>query len=329
MINHYSIVNCLYFIILILVSPVIVADENSESNDDDSDKQCLIGVSQIQSVADLDGDGSVGQSDKVILKKAIKKRLYYAFYDLNADGKLNRDDLERLKKQIGMNSTVFDQEVAALFHRSKQFQLVDSGEELNAMAYNIGTGSLAGHGEHWNNLDGDLSIAGYKLADFYKVEGINVPQDRGSVAALFWGQGATPVFANGADDYPTPGGAWENERVVAFAGGPPTFTSSPDELWHTHAGLCITTELRSTGIEIVLNQHTSYTECQAIPSLTTSSITGQNTWINIWMVHMWIYDLNPNGFFANTHPCIDPDAPSEHTINGGREVPPFFAHHGG
>ena len=49
--------------------------------------------------------------------------------------------------------------------------------------------------------------------------------------------------------------------------------------------------------------------------------------MNFWMLHVWLFDLNPNGVFGGTHPCVDPDAPPESSINGDREVPPFFAHH--
>ena len=42
-----------------------------------------------------------------------------------------------------------------------------------------------------------------------------------------------------------------------------------------------------------------------------------------------MFDLKPNATFANTHPCIDTDAPSEDDINVGRDVPPYFQHHSG
>ena len=123
-----------------------------------------------------------------------------------------------------------------------------------------------------------------------------------------------------------------NSRVIAFAGHAPKFTSSPHEQWHTHAGLCFTTETVDGKKRIVLNQHTAFLECQAIPSedkLGTSPIGPVNPWVNIWMLHVWMFDLNPNGLFANTHPCLDPHAVDEATINNGRPVPPFFQHHGG
>ena len=100
---------------------------------------------------------------------------------------------------------------------------------------------------------------------------------------------------------------------------------------HKHGGLCMTVlhsydangNLVRTGSA---NQHTTFNECQAIPN-DERMPDGSSMWANFWMVHMWLYDLNPNGFFAGTHPCVDPNGLDESTINGDRNVPHFFAHH--
>jgi len=55
---------------------------------------------------------------------------------------------------------------------------------------------------------------------------------------------------------------------------------------------------------------------------------GSVLWTNFWMVHMWIYDLNPKGLFGGAHPCVEPNGPSDKTINGDRPVPHFFKGHG-
>ena len=118
-------------------------------------------------------------------------------------------------------------------------------------------------------------------------------------------------------------------RVVSFAGAPPTFFDSPEESWHTHAGLCFTSHYGEDGrIDRKGDQQTSFLECQALPSIAKTADSPLNPWINIWMLHLWQYDLNPDGKFANTHPCLDQNALPEHELNGDREVPPFFAHHG-
>ncbi|NRB41490.1 MAG: hypothetical protein HRU20_23965 [Pseudomonadales bacterium] len=54
-----------------------------------------------------------------------------------------------------------------------------------------------------------------------------------------------------------------------------------------------------------------------------------NLWVNIWMLHAWIYDLNPMGLFSGTHPHVDPNATPESSRRDGREVPMYFMmHHG-
>jgi hypothetical protein len=86
--------------------------------------------------------------------------------------------------------------------------------------------------------------------------------------------------------------------------------------------------------EFIINQHLSFNECQALPNSNPQLIGFDgltpifiNISVNTWMVHMWMFDLNPHGFFANTHPDVDPNAASEDIINGGRPVPHFFAGH--
>lgn len=64
-----------------------------------------------------------------------------------------------------------------------------------------------------------------------------------------------------------------------------------------------------------------------MPSDASMMPDDRNMRANFWMVHLWIYDLNPSGLFAGTHPCVERNAPSEETIVGNREVPMFFMDH--
>lgn len=315
----------IFFILLTVFSTLSFAD---------SSKQKLCGApTSILTSADFDGSGHVDKDDIKLIKKVLKRKQYYAFYDFNADGKLNEKDVEAAKNQVGTLSSTQDREMAKLFHQVKQFGVVDSTIELIAMGQLKFADSLAGHGQHWINLFGRDASVGRGVSKFYRPEGLNVPEKGKRVWGLFWAQAAIPVFENGATDYPKPGGAWMNSRVVSFAGAPPKFTSSQNETWHTHAGLCFTTSNVDGKEKIILNQHTTFLQCQAIPTTrklgTTSTGLQINPWINVWMLHVWMFNLNPNGIFANTHPCLDPNAPSEHEINGDRPVPPFFQHHEG
>ena len=310
--------------VLSVLSSMSVAHSGENKNE-----SCSSGAQPILSTADFNGDGIVDKSDLIILKSVIKRKKYYAFYDINADRNLNFKDYELAKQAVNSESTLFDQQIAKLFHQVKQFQTIDTTEELNAMGFNGLTPSLSGHGEHWNNLAASKSIAGYTESNFYQAEGLNVSKDDKRVKGLFWGQAAVPVFENGASDYPQAGGEWMNSRVIAFSGHSPKFTASENEKWHFHAGLCVTSSDINEKEVYSLDQHTTFAECQIIPSK-VKSITNPdlNIWINIWMLHTWMFDLNPNGFFANEHPCVDPNSPPESSINGDREVPPFFMHHG-
>lgn len=304
------------------------ADEREYEDDKDQNEVELCGQPDpILSTADFNGDGIVDKLDKLLVTKAVDRDLYIAFYDINADGELDKKDIEQTEEASGMPSSILDRQKSFLFHQVKQFQHVDSKAELNAMLFRQGTGALAGHGEHWQNEISYLTLIGQETPNPMRAEGLNVDKDTGKVHALFWGKAALPVFANGATDFPKIPGDWMNSQVIAFADNAPRFTNSTDEVWHTHAGLCSTAEATENGVKLHLNQHTTFLECQALPSIWKTPENPYNGWFNIWMIHAWMFDLNPNGFFAGTHPCLDQDAISEHEINGDREVPHFFRHH--
>ena len=300
---------------LLPFNPLMADDDH-----DNDQKICMGKASPILSVADFDGNGIVNSDDIIIIKRARKHEIYYAFYDINADGEFNWNDIRHAQSDLGKKSNSLDQQKAILFHQLKQLQIIDNEPELIATQYVKLAPSLAGHGEHWSyNLPSNSE-------NIYRPDGVNFSADDNTAKGIFWSQDATPVFENGATDFPDPAGKWINSRVVSFAGQPPKYTNSPDEKWHTHAGLCITANYSPNGLVPVLHQHSSFAECQAFPSVVKTG-GDYNVWFNIWMLHGWMFDLNPDGFFAGTHPCTDPGSIMEHTINEGRAVPPFFQHH--
>ena len=310
------------------------------------------------SVADFNGDGVVNQRDISKIARAVREGVYYAFYDHNADGKLNRRDIDEAIHDIGLESSDLDQYIAMMFARFGYLQ-TKTGEDiygpLDKGGYIPFTISLAGHGTHWMSYTAleamtkaapDGRLIG--KANFQSVEGLNILDDGSQIKGLFWGEIAKPLFfkdpANpdpddlSSLDWPRPGGIWQDRRVQAFDGEPPSFTGSDEERWHTHAGLCNIMD-PDTG-ELSLHQHTSFNECQAYenhPAWQTvighDPVTGEaimgNIWGNIWMIHMWLFDLNPYGFFAGLNPDADPCSPMEETINEDREIPMWFhMHHG-
>ena len=283
-------------------------------------------------VADFNGDGIVnGQDINKAAKNISYKKPYYALYDRDANGILDYEDLVTSKTEINSDSTLLDQDLAKMYKRFKKFQNIRGYEKLTELGYQAIPVALKGHGVHWFNADGMKSLMGQKQPNPMIAEGLNVSTDEKRVHALFWASAANPVFDNDATDYPH-GENWKDGRVTEFIGGmPKNITASANEMWHKHGGLCMPlNKVIVDGEETIVgeaHQFTTYNECQEIPSNYSMLEDETTIWANFWMVHVWLYDLNPNGLFAGTHPCVEKDAPSDSDINGTRDVPPFFAHH--
>lgn len=289
------------------------------------------------SVSDFNGDGEVSYSDIKMLAATLYEGKYAALYDRDADGKIGFRDFYSARSELGQQSTKTDQQLAKMYQRFSHFQQVSGTQEVMSMNYLPFGGTFAFHGQHWMNTAGQFAALGLRTSDPFIAEGINVTSDGKSVPALFWGEQAVPLFTDPTApgglstlDWPSPTGVWNSQRVQAFADSPADFfPDTEDDIWHKHAGICLTVQDLGNGPEAVIDQYLSNAECQALPNLQKVEFNGQliNTWGNIWMLHVWAFDLNPNGVFGNTHPCVDPDGPSENDINGGREVPAFFTHH--
>lgn len=292
------------------------------------------------SVADFDADGQVTGKDQRMIARKLNTKTYYALYDVNADGVLDSKDVSQTAQQIGLSSTTLDQWLAQKYNSFEYLQGVSGHATLIAMGYQQLGGALQGHGVHWMTESGMFAVGGLNPANQANAEGLNATPDGSDIPAIFWGESAEPLFNDpnsptglSALDYPSPTGVWNYERVQAFSDTPPDFIPNVDENWHTHAGTCLTYWDVGNGPEWQTNQYMSNAECQAMPNLAPfidpRSGMSINLWGNFWMLHVWLYDLNPRGVFANTHPCVAPDAPDEETINGGREVPVWFMEHGG
>jgi len=304
------------------------------ASDSVANAQCGDPVQPLLSVSDFNGDGKVTYKDIHMLKDALREHKYYSVFDRNADGQLNHTDLHLAKKDLHSSSSLTDQQLAKMYQRFKHFQNVSGFDTIQSMNFQPFGSVLAFHGQHWANYAGQFASAGLAKADQFLVEGINVMADGSSVPAIYWGEGTVPLFNDPTApgglstlDWPSPGGVWNFERVQAFAGNPPDFfPETTADRWHPHAGLCVTMQDLGNGPEWVVDQYTSNAECQATPNLQKVEFNGQklNIWGNFWMLHAWLYELNPRGVFGNVHPCIDPTGASEEDLNGGREIPPFF-----
>ena len=286
----------------------------------------------LTTVADIDANGIVDGKDISMLAKHVgKQNQYYALYDRNADGDVDARDVDLASKDMKKQSSAGDRDIAVMYDRFRELQTVRGDDELTALGYMPIPVPLKGHGVHWFNVDGLASMMGQKTPDPLIAEGLNVSTDRKRGHAVFWAYPASPVFENGASDYPD-GENWKDARVIAFDNMPAHLTSRSDENWHKHGGLCMPLsysydELGNRTITGEAHQHTTYNECQAMPSDVSMMPDGSNLWANFWMVHAWLFDLNPNGLFDGHHPCVEPDAPDDDIINGDRDVPDYFKHH--
>ncbi len=296
--------------------------------------QCGDPVPPMLSVSDFNGDGTVNKKDMHMLHDALHERKYFAVFDRNGDGKLNHADKHLARADMNKSSTDTDQRLAKMYQRFKHFQNISGFEKIQEMGFLPIGSALAFHGQHWSNSAGQFATGGLREADPYLAEGINVLSDGSDIPALYWGSGTVPLFSDPSAegglstlDWPSPSGVWNFQQVQAFAEGPPEFFPQTEEdRWHPHPGLCVTMQDLGSGPEWVIDQHTTNAQCQATPNLQKFEFNGQlvNMWGNFWMLHAWIYELNPRGVFGNVHPCVDAGGASEDDINGGRPIPPFF-----
>ncbi len=310
----------------------------SQSVNAEMTAECGAVAPPLLSVADFNGDGIVTLKDLYRMFDRLRSGRYHALYDRDGNGRLNKQDFMLAINDYFADSSASDRQMAQLYNRFSHFQHVSGHDEVLAMGYQPFGGALQGHGQHWLTHNGQFAVSGFREANSEAAEGLNITADGSDIPALFWGEAATPLFHDSTSatglstlDWPSPNGVWNTQRVQAFADAPPDFFPETNEdQWHMHAGLCVTLEDRGNGPQWQINQHMSNAECQALPNLQPLVLNGveTNPWGNFWMLHVWAFHLNPNGTFANTHPCVDPQAPSESVINGDRVVPPFFQHHG-
>jgi hypothetical protein len=285
---------------------------------------------KLLTVGDFDADGKVRVWDLLEILYVWHQGGYYSMYDRDADADVDLRDVVEVIKELGKTSTALDRHLANAYSRFVHFQEVGNAftDPTIVPEFQPFTASVFGHGVHWVNEAGGLPIIGLGHASFMQAEGLNIPENGDRVRGMFWGEAGVPVFEDGATDWPTPGGAWQDQRVIAFASHhTPSFTGDPTEAWHAHVGLC--SVINQLG-RFEVHQLTTYNECQAIFSAVPTSPDGvSNVWLNFWMLHVWLFDLNPRGPFAGAHPCVDQHSPTDEDTYGGREVPEWFHEHGG
>jgi hypothetical protein len=105
----------------------------------------------ILSVGDFDGDGFVTHADVSLVGDQVDSGEYVAFYDLDADGDLDGQDVSAAARAMaqGKASTVLDRQLAELFWATEMYR--DKNAAL-AAGFRPFTQPLMGHGQHYARM---------------------------------------------------------------------------------------------------------------------------------------------------------------------------------
>lgn len=277
------------------------------------------------SVADFNGDGAVNGSDiKDITSRDRSSQgdeKYHPLYDLNADGKIDRQDINIAVNTEGDEVALLDQQIARATQATMRYYGPQGQENAIKDGFLPFSQEFNGHGIHYLNPDLALQIGNSKKLDIERPVGLNYDA-KGNLLAVFYlriPQTGTPTPENPlanlvvdpADDSPS---------QVSFD------TLSHDD-WHNHQSAWI------AGLGN-LNPDSVYFE-EYVPSGAVVSRLQQEQFKvfpesdqyyspKFWMLHGWFHSLNPDGTFANTHPNVSPYAPEEPSVHGHHEHTPLM-----
>lgn len=253
-------------------------------------------ASPVLSKSDFDGDGTVTQNDVQLLAEQIRQDKYIAFFDRNADRALDQKDIAIALAETGSPSTVLDRELAAAYHGSKAYYMLGGAIADGFVPW---TESLWGHGSHWVQRPEKAQLD-YTFKPGAP-EGLNYDAD-GRLWAVFYYAGPSPTRLDGTK-YP-PG-----DRFRPFAQAPEGFCGDAD-VWHQHAGGCF----RGLNYEhpnmdpAKLSFREGISPRQCLPACAVERglpVSSNAKWTpEFYMLHAWIYELNPCGTFAGTHPDL-------------------------
>lgn len=283
---------------------------------------CGEAAEPILTVADFNGDGTVNGGDVAMIRRAINEGEYIAFFDRNADGFLDSEDHLATVSDMRKPSSLLDQQIASVFHATKKYRSLSAAQ---GDGYRVFTQNMEGHGIHYARLPFRLDASGARDASYEnpiddsveitQPEGLNYDAD-GNLVAVFYYHGLDVEDINEAEG---------NEAAIsqlietglimgylmrdhflphdAFAGD--------DETWHSHVGACWDNldyiAMQQPGaVYPLFNQHMTPEQCSNMPT------AGASAWSPAFnMLHLWLYELNPCGKFAGTHPYVSQNGPTE------------------
>lgn len=253
----------------------------------------------ILDVSDFDASGSVDEADLALLQNQIDASEYTAFFDRNADRRLDETDGELVREDIGSRSAPRDQQLAMAYQHTKAFR---DRETAIRQGYTPFTQVLHGHGAHWsqNPEGGGL---GYSFAPGNPV-GLNYASD-GALWGIFYYIGPSGSREDGSV-YPP------RHTFRPFSQAPEGFEGD-DDAWHWHAGTCfVGLDVNNPSLDPAdyeFLERLSPSECAARAREASGGQIQEPSWVpQFHMLHVWLYELNPCGTFAGAHPELDIDA---------------------
>lgn len=273
------------------------------------------GPAPIMQVGDFDGDGRVRAADLHALLHFIAQRDYAAFYDMNADGKLDWRDIAVVAHNLGRAGTARDAQMAELWRVTSPYRDITKAQAAGYIPF---TPDLMGHGIHFANFNLILSW-GTRTgngAQFLagQPEGLNYTEDGKLVAAFYYQPGAVDLATV---PNALPPGSPLNTFYKALPARP-SFDGLMADHWHDHIGPCFG---GATSPVPGFDQCMTLEECKGPGSVPfpadlggaapTGGVYGQLWSPGFHMLHVWLFEYNACGPFAGIDEDVSPMAPME------------------
>lgn len=325
----------------------------SNFSTESSTHQSLFDAPSILSKPDFNGDGIVDFRDVFAVKfQALKSNFLGrndAIFDINADGKVDRLDVQATISAFGQESSTLDQQLTEIYSDIKPFLSKVGLPRAILNGYSAFTPEFQGHGEHWVSPTRIAEVLVKPKADLTHMDyiGLNVEPYGGesllerNVLGVFylaqpdnvdelWGnfvastQDGDEEINFGIPDY--------QETPDLFADDP--ILSPHRENWHQHDSVYIHYPNPLDPTTVVFEQNLSPQELYE--RYTAATQDDPNNELVIWgletgngfdfedipeanvmflpsfqMMHAWVNTLNPGeyGAFGETNPLVSPDAP--------------------
>ena len=271
-------------------------------------------------VADFNGDGQVDITDIRALafrhNSVTGDDLYHPLYDLNADGKINGDDLVQAIDNYGADVPLLDRQIARATQATMKYYGLKGLEQALADGYLPFTQEVKGHGIHYFNFTLATEVGTLEDLAIERPVGLNYDAE-GNLLAVFYirvpdTQEVTPenpfgdLFVNLTDDFP-----------------PSSFDTLTADDWHNHqnfwmAGLGSLNSESVYGFEEFVPIEATISRLQNI-NFQLFPESDQLFSPKFWMLHGWFHSLNSAGTFANLDPDVGIYAPEELGVHGGHD----------